>query len=89
MQTPFIGQLEPAALLQHLRTHPPAGFALASTVGGTPTFATRFDLLTTADAPLRERIRGLPLYRVWGRLLRPRTRFIGATASEYVFGPAV
>ncbi|MES1936375.1 GNAT family N-acetyltransferase [Salinisphaera hydrothermalis] len=87
MQTPFIGQLEPAALLQHLRTHPPAGFALASTVGGTPTFATRFDLLTTADAPLRERIRGLPLYRVWGRLLRPRTRFIGATASEYAWLP--
>lgn len=88
MQTPFIGQLEPAALLQHLRAHPPDGFAPGTSVGGVPTFCTRFDLLTTADAPLRERVRALPLYRHWGRLLRPRTRFVGATVSEYAWLPA-
>jgi len=75
--------LEPAALVEQFLAHPPIGFTAESSPSGIPTFLARFDLLTTADEALRKRITGLPLYPLWGRLLRWRTRFAGCTVTEY------
>lgn len=80
---PFIAQLEPDALLGAFMAHPPVGFAAGHSALGMPVFVAPFDLLTTADEPLRRRIVGLPGYHRWGRLLRWRTRFAGTTVSEY------
>jgi predicted N-acyltransferase len=80
---PFISQLEPDALLTQFLAHPPAGFAVELSPQGMPSFVAPFDLLTTADDALRQRMARLPLYRRWGRLLRWRTRFAGTTVSEY------
>lgn len=79
--------LEPHALVAQFLAHPPEDFTALTTASGTPAFIARFDLLTTADAPLRQRVGALPLYRWWGRLLRPRTCFIGTTVSEYALFP--
>lgn len=84
----FNNLLEPPALVAHFLAHPPADFSALTTVGGTPAFIARFDLLTTADEALRKRVSALPLYRHWSRLLRPRTCFIGTTVSEYALFPA-
>jgi len=80
--------LEPPALVGHFLAHPPQDFVALTTPLGTPAFIARFDLLTTADDALRRRVTALPLYRWWGRLLRPRTCFIGTTVSEYALVPA-
>ena len=80
---PFIAQLEPDALLDAFMRHPPLGFVVEQSAQGMPCFLAPFDLLTTADEALRQRVVGLPGYRWWGRLLRWRTRFAGTTVSEY------
>lgn len=80
---PFISQLEPDALLAAFLDEPPIGFAAERSPQGMPGFVAPFDLLTTADDALRRRVAALPLYRYWGRLLRWRTRFAGATTTEY------
>ncbi len=80
---PFISQLEPDALLAHFMAQPPVGFTVQWSPHGMPSFLAPFDLLTTADDALRGRVTRLPLYRLWGRLLRWRTRFAGTTVSEY------
>ena len=85
---PFISQLEPDALLAAFMLEPPLGFAVDHSPQGMPAFVAPFDLLTTADAPLRRRVAALPLYRHWSRLLRWRTRFAGTTVSEYAPLPA-
>ena len=79
--------LEPAALVGHFLAHPPQDFHALTTPLGTPAFVARFDLLTTADDDLRRRVTALPLYASWGRLLRPRTCFVGTTVSEYALFP--
>ena len=83
----FRNLLEPAALVGHFLAHPPDGFAVRPLASGTPAFVAPFDLLTTADEALRRRVAALPLYRWWGRLLRPRTCFVGTTVSEYALFP--
>src|SRR6185437_8246367 len=80
---PFIAQLEPDALLAAFTAEPPAGFAVDRSPQGMPAFVAPFDLLTTADDALRQRVARLPLYRWWSRLLRWRTRFAGSTVTEY------
>ncbi len=80
--------LEPRPLVEQFLAHPPDEFEAAVTPSGTPVFRARFDLLTTAEAPLRQRVQALPLFSRWGRLLRPRTGFIGTTVSEYALFPA-
>jgi hypothetical protein len=80
--------LEPPGLVEHFRAHPPLGFRALATPAGAPAFLVRFDLLTTADASLRRRVERLPLHRWWGRLLRPRTAFVGTTVTEYAPLPA-
>lgn len=80
--------LEPPGLVAHFRAHPPLGFTMLEGTAGTPVFSAPFDLLTTADDELRRRVTRLPLHRWWGRLLRPRTSFVGTTVSEYALFPA-
>jgi hypothetical protein len=84
----FCNLLEPRALVAHFLAHPPEGFSVLATRSGTPAFIAPFDLLTTADIALRKRVTALPLYRWWGRLLRPRTCFVGTTVSEYALFPS-
>lgn len=84
---PFRNLLEPANLVRHFLEHPPERFEARCLASGTPTFVARFDLLTTADDALRRKVSALPLYRTWGRLLQPRTGFVGTTVSEYALFP--
>jgi predicted N-acyltransferase len=83
----FLNQLEPDGLLRHFRAHPPTGFQILDSTQGTPVFVAPFDLLTTAEEDVRRRVAGLPLYRFWSRLLRPRTCFVGTTVTEYAVFP--
>ena len=80
---PFSTALEPGSLVEQFLAHPPQGFSVQRSTSGMPTFLAPFDLLTTADDALRQRLTGLPLYRWWGRLLHWRTRFAGCTVTEY------
>jgi hypothetical protein len=82
----YLNQLEPDALVAGFAEHPPIGFQ-ALEAAGTPAFVAPFDLLTTADAAVRQRIVRAPGYRWWGRLLRWRTAFVGTTVSEYALFP--
>ena len=82
----YLNQLEPDALVAKFAEHPPVGFRVLD-AAGTPAFAASFDLLTTADAPVRKRLLAAPGYRWWGRLLRWQTAFVGTTVSEYALFP--
>ena len=77
--------LEPPSLLRHFHAHPPQGFRLLDDEA--TAFAAPLDLLTSADAALRRRVRAWPGYRWWGRLLRWRTAFVGSTVTEYAVLP--
>lgn len=84
----YLNLLEPVALVRQFLAHPPEGFDAFRSAEGVPAFATRFNLLTTAEDTVRRRIMALPLYRHWQRLLSPRTCFVGTTVSEYALFPA-
>jgi len=84
----YIAQLEPDQLLDQFLAHPPAGFEAVRMPCGLPAFAAPFDLLTTLDDAVRRRVMRLPGYRLWGRWLRWRTRFVGATVTEFLPLPA-
>lgn len=79
--------LEPEGLVRAFLAHPPVGAKAVAAPEGTPAFATRFDLLTTAEDALRRRVRALPLERYWSRALQPMTCFVGTTVSEYALLP--
>ena len=85
--TGAVNLLEPAQLVQHFLAHPPLDFSAFEICAGVPAFAARFDLLTTADAGLKRRVSSLPGFSHWGRLLRPRTLFVGTTVTEYAIFP--
>lgn len=78
--------LEPDALIECFVKHPPEGFEI---LRDSPllAFVAPFDLLTTADDVLKERLRGLPGYARWSRWLSLRANFIGTTVSEYALIP--
>ncbi|HEX7814885.1 GNAT family N-acetyltransferase [Dyella sp.] len=82
----YLNQLEPDALVARFAEHPPIGFRVLD-AAGTPAFADDFDLLTTADAPVRQYVMRAPGYRWWGRMLRWHTTFVGTTVSEYALFP--
>lgn len=87
LRTPFVGQLEPAGLVDQFIRHPPRGFDAERIDGGMSAFTLAFDVLTTLEPALRRRIHALPLYRAWKRWLTLRTRFIGSTVTEYAWLP--
>ncbi|VCU69316.1 hypothetical protein PIGHUM_01377 [Pigmentiphaga humi] len=80
---PYLNRLEPEGLVGHFLACPPEGFTAWVTGDGGPMFSARFDLLTTADESTRRLVRRLPGFRLWRRLLQPRTAFVGTTVSEY------
>jgi hypothetical protein len=84
----YIAQLEPEIMLSQFLVHPPVGFDAECAPSGMPCFVAPFDLLTTADAALRQRVTRLPGFRRWGGLLRWRTRFAGCTVTEFAPLPA-
>ena len=73
--------LEPEALVELFLRHPPQGFAAASEAD-LPVFGTDFDLLTTLEPAILAKIRRLPLFGLWSRLLRFPARFAGTTAPN-------
>lgn len=79
--------LEPPALIDCFLNHPPEGFEILRD-SPLPAFLAPFDLLTTADDDLKERVRRLPGYTWWSRWLTLRANFIGTTVSEYALVPA-
>lgn len=83
----FHNLLEPDSLVTNFQHCPPDGFTTGMVAHGVPVFQTDFDLLTTADAPIRARVMALPLYRYWRGLLQPRTCFVGTTVTEYAIFP--
>lgn len=83
----FVTRLEPERLLSHFLAHPPQGFAAELAGGGVPAFTAAFDLLTTAEPELLRRLKRWPGQSVWRPWLRLRTRFIGATNTEYLWLP--
>ncbi len=84
---PFVGQLEPEALVEQFIAHPPTGFTPQPVIGGIPAFDTHFNILTTVEPEMRRRMDRWPGYGRWQHWLRLRTCFIGCTVTEYVWFP--
>jgi hypothetical protein len=83
----FIYQLEPESLVEAFLAEPPPDFVAMRCAGGAPAFEARFDLLTTAEDPLRERLARLPGFRQWSKWLHWKTLFVGTPVSEYALFP--
>lgn len=79
--------IEPFGLIAHFREHPPAGFSILDACKDVPAFSAPFDLLTTAERPLRRVIDALPFARALRRLLVANTCFVGTTVTEYSIFP--
>lgn len=80
----FTNSLEPSGLIQHFLHHPPEGFDLLISPEGCPGFYMNFNLLTTADADVMQRVMSWPAASLLRRLLTWRTLFFGSTVSEYL-----
>lgn len=78
----FRNQLEPQSLVDAFLKHPPATFQLHHECGNY-FFSTNFDLLTTLETPLRQRLLASPGYRYWSKLLQRPSSFLGTTVTEY------
>lgn len=76
-------KLEPDYLLACFLFYPPADFNASVNDLGLPIFSTRFDLTTTMDLDDRKRLQSLPFYKLWSRLLKFKTLFVGTTVSEF------
>ena len=85
--TSYFNELEPESLVRQFLAHPPEAFEAFVSPEGAPVFTARFDLLTTVEEGVRRRVVGLPLYRLWCGLMRPRICFVGTTVSEYALFP--
>lgn len=78
-----LNQLEPQSLVDAFLKHPPQTFEVHNPLDFLPFFTTDFDLLTTLDTPVRQRMIAMLGYAHWGRLLHLSTCFIGTTVTEY------
>lgn len=79
----WLNKLEPDYLLANFFKFPPVGFRAHLKSNGLPVFSAKFDLTTTMDSEDRKRLRSLPFYRFWSRLLSFQTLFVGTTVSEF------
>lgn len=79
----YLNQLEPNNLITYFLNHPPHNFKAWLTDNQVPVFEAEFDLLTTAEADFKAKIKKIPLQKWWSKLLKPKTLFIGTTVSEY------
>jgi hypothetical protein len=75
-------------LVEHFLDAPPVGFRVVKGLSA-PAFMASFNLLTTMDDAVKQRLHRLPLFRWWSRLLKVRTLFAGSTVSEYLPLPSV
>lgn len=82
----YYNQLEPQSLVDAFLQHPPVAFQVYQGQQ-LHCFSTDFDLLTTLDTPLRQRIMRAIGYRYWAKLLQLPTVFLGTTVSEYSLLP--
>ncbi|WP_445114944.1 GNAT family N-acetyltransferase [Acinetobacter sp. WZC-1] len=78
-----LNQLEPQALVDAFLKYPPAGFQVHEPDNFLAFFYTRFNLLTTLDVALHQKIKALPGYRHWQNMLHLQTCFVGTTVTEY------
>ncbi|TCM59504.1 peptidoglycan biosynthesis/recognition protein [Acinetobacter calcoaceticus] len=78
-----LNQLEPQQLVDAFLKHPPQGFDVHNSPDFIPYFSTNFDLLTTLDAPVRQKIISIMGYRYWGKALHFSSCFVGTTVTEY------
>lgn len=76
-------KLEPDYLLACFLSYPPVDFKAGIDAIGLPVFSAQFDLTTTMDADERKRLQTLPFYKLWSRLLKFKTLFVGTTVSEF------
>lgn len=76
-------KLEPDYLLADFLRCPPVDFTAQIADCGLPVFSAQFDLTTTMDAEDRKRLQSLPFYKLWSRLLKFETLFVGTTVSEF------
>lgn len=83
----YVNQLEPKELIAAFALHPPEGFNVQIAENGLPMFTTRFDLLTTLEPALRQRLARWPGFSYWHKWLTLDTCFIGTTTSEYACLP--
>lgn len=79
----YLNLIEPASYPRLFFDHPPAAFEAYVSEAGLPLFKTGFDLLTTLDPGLGERIRKTPLFKYWAGLLNWSACFWGTTITEY------
>ena len=84
----FHNLLEPPAFAALFSEYPPAGFSCEADLSGLPLFFTDFDLLTTLDADVRERLARFPVVSTLARRLKFHTCFAGTTITEYAPVPA-
>jgi len=79
----YFNLIEPDSYPWLFFDHPPAGFETRLGGCGLPLFKTGFDLMTTLDPGLRERLRKIPLFKYWSGLLNWSACFWGSTITEY------
>ncbi|MDR2726753.1 MAG: GNAT family N-acetyltransferase [Deltaproteobacteria bacterium] len=79
----FYNLLEPPAFAALFALHPPHGFVCRPNAAGLPMFFTQFDLLTTLEEAIRNRLARLPFFRTWSARLRFAACFAGTTVTEY------
>lgn len=82
-QPAYLNLIEPDSYPEIFFDHPPAAFRAWRGAAGQPLFKTSFDLLTTLDPSLRERLRQTPLFKYWSGLLTWPACFAGTTVTEY------
>lgn len=76
-------KLEPDYLLSDFLRHPPVDFKADISRAGLPVFSALFDLTTTMDNEDQKRLKKIPFYKFWSRLLKYKTLFVGTTVSEF------
>lgn len=84
----YFNLIEPTSYPRLFFDYPPTGFEAGFGEAGLPLFKTGFDLLTTLDPSLRDRIRKTPLFKYWAGLLNWSACFWGTTITEYAPIPA-
>lgn len=75
--------LEPSHLSSLFFAYLPKDFTSIDLNSGLPCFGAKFDLLTTLESDARKRIESLPFFKIWSRLLKFNTLFVGTTVSEF------
>lgn len=78
-----LNHVEPNRLVDAFLKHPPQDFQASTLDNSLYYFVTNFNLLTTLDAPVRQKIESLVGYHYWKKIVHFPTRFIGTTVTEY------